>query len=762
MKKFLSMLLALVMVLGMAVPVFAANISGTVSGDQTWNNGDTVGTTTISGGTITVNGTVTVNGTITITGNVRITGGGKLLRGNSANTYMISVTSGSLTLDNITLDGNGDSYNGKGVYVNNDAKLTINEGAVLKNHKTTDSNGSVMRIEGQVVMNGGVVENNKAYNYGNIYLDNSLSDPATFTMNGGTIRNNNLTVSNGSYGGGAFYVRKAIFTMNGGTISGHDISADGGAIYCTSYGKVYLNGGSIENNTTTEDGDAIYFSGRQGEAAELYIGGNPYISDAIYLYNSGSTVKYPYITSAIKNPLTLEVTAFKEGRVVAEGTASYQLTESDMTKVTIKAGNDTYYAKLDGNQLVMTAQKQEEYIEYYYITYLGNGGAGKTLDDTAYRIGDDVVAKANEFTREGYTFDSWNTKADGSGTRYIPGDVVNMTGDITLYAQWTPDTPASKTYTVTYKADGNVVDTQTVDHGADAVAPTVPEKEGYNGAWDKDGKNITADTIITAVYTAKTYTITAEAEEGGNLSVSATEAEEGDEINVSATAEWGYLVNYIGYKKDGDTEYTKIENGKFTMPASDVYVKVFVEERPIHTVTFDANGGECATSQLGMMHGTRLDPIPVATREGYTFDGWFDQDGVKLDENYVFLQPADFVARYTENSVVTHTVTFVANGEVVEVQEVEHGKDAVMPEVPALLLCNGKWDHNGKNITSDLTITAEYALIFDAEDVIDFVTEITEDEEPEEAEVNPSTGAPVFAPVAVLAAAAVVLGKKNK
>ena len=111
---------------------------------------------------------------------------------------------------------------------------------------------------------------------------------------------------------------------------------------------------------------------------------------------------------------------------------------------------------------------------------------------------------------------------------------------------------------------------------------------------------------------------------------------------------------------------------------------------------------------------------------------------------------------------VTHTVTFVANGEIVEVQEVEDGKDAVMPEVPAVLFNNGKWDHNGKNITSDLTITAEYALIFDVEDVVDFVTEIADDEEteePEEEESNPNTGAPVFAPIAVLAAAAVLLKK---
>ncbi len=68
-----------------------------------------------------------------------------------------------------------------------------------------------------------------------------------------------------------------------------------------------------------------------------------------------------------------------------------------------------------------------------------------------------------------------------------------------------------KNYTVTYKVDGNVVDTQTVGHGKDATAPAISEKEGYTQTaptWDKDSKNITADTEINAVYTINEYTIT--------------------------------------------------------------------------------------------------------------------------------------------------------------------------------------------------------------------------------------------------------------
>ena len=57
---------------------------------------------------------------------------------------------------------------------------------------------------------------------------------------------------------------------------------------------------------------------------------------------------------------------------------------------------------------------------------------------------------------------------------------------------------------VTYKADGNIVATKEVGYGKDVSAPAIPKKDGYTQTapvWDKEGKNITADTEINAVYT---------------------------------------------------------------------------------------------------------------------------------------------------------------------------------------------------------------------------------------------------------------------
>ncbi len=71
------------------------------------------------------------------------------------------------------------------------------------------------------------------------------------------------------------------------------------------------------------------------------------------------------------------------------------------------------------------------------LTYKANGGSG--ADTVFYYALDDVVTVSDNlwFTRTDYTFDSWNTRADGSGTSYAPNDTILMNGNKQLYAQWT-------------------------------------------------------------------------------------------------------------------------------------------------------------------------------------------------------------------------------------------------------------------------------------------------------------------------------------
>jgi uncharacterized repeat protein (TIGR02543 family) len=58
----------------------------------------------------------------------------------------------------------------------------------------------------------------------------------------------------------------------------------------------------------------------------------------------------------------------------------------------------------------------------------------------------------NSFTRTGYTFNDWNSEANGSGTSFANGQVVTFNGSAIFYAQWTVSVPT--TATVTFNANG--------------------------------------------------------------------------------------------------------------------------------------------------------------------------------------------------------------------------------------------------------------------------------------------------------------------
>jgi uncharacterized repeat protein (TIGR02543 family) len=82
----------------------------------------------------------------------------------------------------------------------------------------------------------------------------------------------------------------------------------------------------------------------------------------------------------------------------------------------------------------------------YRVDYDPNGGTGTIASDT-YISGDPALQLANSspFTRTGYTFVSWNTSGDGTGTKYAARASVTPTSDMTLYAMWKPSADSSGT-----------------------------------------------------------------------------------------------------------------------------------------------------------------------------------------------------------------------------------------------------------------------------------------------------------------------------
>lgn len=137
------------------------------------------------------------------------------------------------------------------------------------------------------------------------------------------------------------------------------------------------------------------------------------------------------------------------------------------------------------------------------IEYVGNGATdGKYLDGTAKPGTATTTATANQFTRTGYTFTGWNTKADGTGTAYHAGAAIAYPAEgktLTLYAQW-----KVSSHTVTFDSNGgSAVASQTVDDKAKAKEPTSTRSGWTLDGWYLDGVKYDFNTPVTRDITLK-------------------------------------------------------------------------------------------------------------------------------------------------------------------------------------------------------------------------------------------------------------------
>lgn len=137
----------------------------------------------------------------------------------------------------------------------------------------------------------------------------------------------------------------------------------------------------------------------------------------------------------------------------------------------------------------------------YRVKYDANGGAGK-MTSSAHKYDVDKALTANAFTRTGYTFSGWNTKADGTGTAYANGATVkNLTSTsgatVTLYAQW-----KANTYTITFSnPHGAAVSSMKVTYNSTVTLPTPKHRnaEYYQfDQWTYNGKKV--DRVFTYTY----------------------------------------------------------------------------------------------------------------------------------------------------------------------------------------------------------------------------------------------------------------------
>ena len=176
----------------------------------------------------------------------------------------------------------------------------------------------------------------------------------------------------------------------------------------------------------------------------------------------------------------------------------------------------------------------------YTVTWDANGGDALVMADTTTNGQTDhgtVIVPPADPTKastaaENYTFNGWNTKPDGTGTAWTEGATV--TDNVTYYAQWKAE---NRVYSITYYSEGGEhPNPNTYTYGS-AVTLQDAKRTGYTfDGWYMAGETDagtkvteisatqTGDVILTAHWTAKTYTVNLNANggTGGTESITVT------------------------------------------------------------------------------------------------------------------------------------------------------------------------------------------------------------------------------------------------
>ncbi len=200
-------------------------------------------------------------------------------------------------------------------------------------------------------------------------------------------------------------------------------------------------------NNTTHIADFTRVNDYQYECTVTLSSSN---AEQMHFLKDGTTYYYP----DGNNPTTTDNTLTSDAGTGMQNYTTMGLTNTEYT-LTIKSDNS-------GSSWYLRATASSS----YSVTYYGNNntsGNAPTDDSSPYEPGADVTVKTKgNLARTGYTFTSWNTAANGSGTSYTESSTINsISASYNLYAQWSENMT-----TVTVNVNPSGAGTLTVDAAA--------------------------------------------------------------------------------------------------------------------------------------------------------------------------------------------------------------------------------------------------------------------------------------------------------
>lgn len=311
------------------------------------------------------------------------------------------------------------------------------------------------------------------------------------------------------------------------------------------------------------------------------------------------------------------------------------------------------------------------------LTYDGNGATGGKTDPQTGKTDEKINVRDNGFTRDGYTFVTWNTQADCKGNAVKPNSEWTLRGSSTLYACW-----AGNAQTLTYHGNGATGGNTAAQSGKTGDELTTNAngftRDGYTFVrWDtakdgsgtaySEGKNGVSQYVMKpagndlyAIWKANPATIQYRNDWPNTTgSTPDTTGNTGDTVTISQNSfdRPGYTFTGWSTSKRGDPSLQP--GDKHTLEPRTTTVWAQWKADPAHLV-YNSNIGTVG-SETKTVDGVVDQTVKTITnpfdRPGYTFSGWNTQaDG----KGKAYATGADYVLTANDKSTPKNTSVLYA------------------------------------------------------------------------------------------------------
>jgi len=259
------------------------------------------------------------------------------------------------------------------------------------------------------------------------------------------------------------------------------------------------------------------------------------------------------------------------------------------------------------------------------------------------KVGDTIIPASN------YTVEYQNNTEVGVATVVIRAvEGINETfDDITV--------PFDIVYQVTLNPNGGSLDSTIVLTDTDSKVKSLPTptREGHvfgGWFWDEGGNNAfncgtdTITAVGTTLYACWYVNVTFDPNGGSGETVT-IQTDKDDHLRTLPKEPTRNQYRFDGWytEKSGGTKVTVDSDAKFTeattLYAHWAYVPV--------TVTFNPNGGSVTPKTMQTVEGGKLEKkLPTPTRSGYRFQGWYNAQNQKVDNDTTYTSNTTLTAKW--------------------------------------------------------------------------------------------------------------------